>query len=181
MTKQDRIKHLPPAAKVAMVCPYDVKGGVLVKTRYVRKPHDWSSRSVHPGMDLWGVPFDAWKRHEGRRPIRLWEWHGTGEGMIGGPAKRQADFTFFGSMWEFPHLYSREELLRHAMELAEWLADDRYEFSERCRAEVEGKIASNRRLAGIECWDEMGSFLRWGHSLGLRGPAFLATCDDNEL
>jgi hypothetical protein len=85
-------------------------------------------------------PYDVWKQHEGRRPIRLWEWHGTGEGMIGGPPKRQADFVFFGGLWEFPGHYSPEEQLAFAQELEDWLADERYEFSSACRARVEGKI-----------------------------------------
>ncbi len=180
MTKPDRLKNLPPAARIAQVCPYELADGVLVKTRYVRKPYDGGrARSVHPGMELWGIPYEVWKQHEGRRPIRLWEWHGTGEGMIGGPAKRQADFVFFGSLWEFPEQYSGEELRSHAKELEDWLADERYEFSSRCRAEVERKIASNRRLAGIEGWDAMeGS--RWGYAHGL-SYAVLSTCDDSEL
>jgi hypothetical protein len=96
-------------------------------------------------------------------------------------AKREADFTFFGGLWEFPEQYSGEELLAHAQRLENWLADERYEFSSRCRAEVERKIASNRKLAGIAGWDEMGRSGRWGHALGLGAPAILATCDDSEL
>ena len=60
--------------------------------------------------------------------------------MIGGPAKREADFTFFGGVWEFPESFSPEEQLAHADRLERWLADDRYEFSARCRANVEAKI-----------------------------------------
>jgi len=100
-----------------------------------------------------GVPYEVWKQHEGRRPIRLWEWHGTGEGMIGGPTKREADFTFFGGPWEYPEQYSGEELLRHAQRLEDWLADERYDFSPRCRAEVEQKIAS---------WLASKAGMRWG-------------------
>lgn len=135
---------------------------------------------MRPGKELWGVPYEIWKQHEGRRPIRLWEWHGTGEGMIGGPTKRQADFTFFGALWEFPEQYSSGELLAFAKELEDWLADERYAFSPRCRAEVERKIASNRKLADTEGWDEMKD-TRWGHAHGLGGPAILAPCDDNEM
>lgn len=135
---------------------------------------------MHPGMELWGVPYEVWKQHEGGRPIRLWEWHGTGEGMIGGPAKRQANFAFFGSLWEFPHHFSSSRLLRHAEHLEEWLADERYEFSPRCRAELEAKIACDRRLAAIEGWDEMDSIWKWGQARGL-SYAVLSTCDDREL
>lgn len=39
MTKQHRLKHLPPAARLAQVRPYDLAGGLLVKIRYVEKPH----------------------------------------------------------------------------------------------------------------------------------------------
>lgn len=112
MIKQDRVKHLPPAAQVALVCPYDEDGSILVKTRYVQKPYAGSARSVHSGGKFWDIPFEVWKQHEGKRPIHLWEWHGTGEGMIGGPPKRKADFVFLGSIWEFPNQYSRTELLR---------------------------------------------------------------------
>ena len=108
-----------------------------------------------------GVPYEVWKQHEGRRPIRLWEWHGTGEGMIGGPTKREADFTFFGGIWEYPGQYSGEELLRHAQRLEDWLADERYEFSPDCRARVEKKITSLRS--------------------GRLAKRLLEPCDDSEL
>jgi hypothetical protein len=150
MTTSDRLKHLPPAARLAQVRPYDLAGGLLVKIRYVQKPRGSYSCSVSPGQELLGVPYEVWKQHEGHRPIRLWEWQGTGEGMIGGPAKREADFTFFGGLWEYPDRYSVGELLAHAQRLEDWLSDERYEFSPRCRAEVERKIASNRKLAGTE-------------------------------
>lgn len=162
MTKSERLKHLPPAARVAQVSSYEAEGCLQIKTRYVRKPYDGGcSHFVYPGKELWGVPYEVWKQHEGRRPIRLWEWHGTGEGMIGGPAKREADFAFFGGIWEYPGQYSGEELLRHAQRLEEWLADQRYEFSPRCRAKVEEKIVRNRKRA--------------------MAATLLAPCNDSEL
>jgi hypothetical protein len=127
------------------------------------------------------VPYEVWKQHVGRGPVRLWEWHGTGEGMIGGPAKREADLVFFGSLWEFPEQYLAEELLSEAQLLEDWLLDDRYEFSARCRAQVEQQIVKCRRLAGINGWDEMGRSGRWGHAHGFGGRAVLSKCDDSEL
>lgn len=159
--KTDRLKQLPPAARLAQVRPYDLTGGLSVKIRYVQNPRGSYSCSVHPGQELMGVPYEVWKQHEGRRPIRLWEWHGTGEGMIGGPTKREADFTFFGGIWEYPGQYSGEELLRHAQRLEDWLADERYEFSPDCRARVEKKITSLRS--------------------GRLAKRLLEPCDDSEL
>jgi hypothetical protein len=52
---------------------------------------------------------------------RLWEWHGTGEGMIGGPTKRQADFTFFGALWEFPEQYFVRRWRGRSRAIASWL------------------------------------------------------------
>jgi len=181
MIKHDRLKHLPPAAQVALVCIYKEDGGVLVKTRYVQKPHAGSARSVHPGSELWGIPYEVWKRHEGKGPIHLWEWHGTGEGMNGGPVKRQANFVFFGSMWEFPNQYSRAELLRYAEHLERWLADERYEFSPRCQAELEQKINMHRKLAVTEEWEAIDGIGRFRLSLSLKLSVALATCDDSEL
>jgi hypothetical protein len=56
MTKPDRLKNLPPAARVAQVCTSDAAPGLEIKLRYVRKPYDGGhSRFVHPGMELWGI------------------------------------------------------------------------------------------------------------------------------
>jgi len=181
MKKPDRLKLLPPAARVASVRVHRSSGALMVVTRYVLWPFDWEASGICHDSGLWGVPCEVWKQHVGRGPIRLWEWHGTGEGMIGGPAKRQADFTFFGSLWESAEKYLAEELRRAAQQLEDWLADERYEFSSRCRADVERKIESCRRLAGINGWDEMGRSGRWDHAHGFGGHALLSKCDDSEL
>lgn len=39
MTKQGRLKHLTPAARMAQIIPYGADG-VLIKTRYVQIPHE---------------------------------------------------------------------------------------------------------------------------------------------
>lgn len=181
MKKQDRLKYLPPAARMASVRVHRPTGGLTVVTRYVLKPHDGEEVGICPNSGLWGVPFEIWKQHLARGPIRLWEWHGTGAGMIGGPAKRQADFTFFGSLWEFPEQYSAEELQREARRLEDWLADDRYEFSPRCRAQVKRKIESFRTLAGTDGWDEMGTSGRWDHAHGFSAYTTLLRRDDSEF
>ena len=159
--KADRLKHLPPAARVALVGIHNADCALSVKLRYVVKPRGTTTLFVYPGSELMGVHYDVWRNHVGRW-VRLWEWHGTDEGMIGGPAKRQADFTFFGGVWEWPETYSHDELRWHADRLEQWLADERYEFSARCRAKVESKIISLRQsgrgLTHVEEWlEEMES------------------------
>ena len=162
MSNPDRLNHLPPAARAAQVCASDAAPGLEIRLRYVRKPHDGGhSLFVYPGKDLWGVPYEVWKQHEGRRPVRLWEWHGTGEGMIGGPAKRQAGVCFFGGKWEFPEHYSADELRAYAQKLEAWLADARYEFTPAWRERIERKIQSLRG--------------------GVVGKRLLTPCADSEL
>lgn len=153
MNKSERLKHLPPAARVARVDIHDADCALSVKLRYVIKPRDARTWFVYPGRELMGVHYDIWRNHVGRW-VRLWEWHGTDEGMIGGPEKRQADFMFFGTMWEFPETFSRQVQLDYADRLERWLADDRYEFSERCRRNVDAQINDlrhPRRPAELVC------------------------------
>jgi hypothetical protein len=141
--KDSRLATLPAAARVASIRLRE-DGRLQVKLRYVCQP--WEKGSCWFGSDheYQGVPYQRWHAHAGRI-VRLWEWEGTGEGMIGGPAKRQVGVIFWGGAAEFPYQHSAEECLSTADELEAWLADDRYDFTDRNREEVLAKIAQLRQ------------------------------------
>lgn len=134
-----RLATLPPAARVASIRLRE-DGRLQVKLRYVCQP--WEKESCWFGSDheYQGVPYQRWHAHAGKI-VRLWEWVGTGEGMIGGPAKRQVGVIWWSESIEFPLINNEGERLDAADRLEAWLADERYEFSDANRKEVKGKIA----------------------------------------
>jgi hypothetical protein len=69
--KPDLLKNLPPAARVASVRIHRSRGGLTVVTRYVQKPWDWVATGICDDTGLWGVPYEVWKQHVGRGPVRL--------------------------------------------------------------------------------------------------------------
>jgi hypothetical protein len=135
--KESRLLNLPPAARVALIRKTEGVFGLKIKFRYVFRSDDRDAVWLPVGHKWDGVPYERWLAHAGKI-VRLWEWVGTGEGMIGGPAKRQAGVIWWGGAAEFPYKHSAEKCLETADELEAWLADDRYEFTDRNREEVLG-------------------------------------------
>jgi hypothetical protein len=136
--KRIKIADLPPAAVLAMAS-LQSDGRVKIHLRYVVLPRDKYFVWIGQEEDYFGVPFQKWCENLGK-VIRLWEWHGTGPGMIGGPVKRPVGTIWWGGAAEFPLLHSNEECLQTATRLEKWLADTRYEFSDLNREDILDKI-----------------------------------------
>ena len=122
-------------------------GALLVDFRYADAERgERSGHRLDPGESLEGVPFEQWATHVGQQ-VDLSTWHGTGEGMIGGPDRmRVAGILYDGPLTE-PCLRAAftEEI---EAEIARWeaaLVDDRYEYTPDVRRDIRRWIRDGRK------------------------------------
>jgi hypothetical protein len=132
--RKTKLADLPPAARLALVSLQEDER-IEIHLRYVVPPQHQQSVCIGKEEEWFGVPYQKWCEHLGKI-IRLWEFHGDGPGMIGGPAKREVGWIWWIGAAEFPLSFSTEECLETASRLENWLADERYEFSDSNREDV---------------------------------------------
>lgn len=136
--RKTKLADLPPAAMLALVS-LEKDGRIRIHLRYVVPPREKQSYFIGKEEELFGVPYQKWCEHLGEI-IRLWELNGDGPSMIGGPVKREVGTIWWCGAAEFPLSYSTEECMETASRLENWLADERYEFSDSNREDVLDQI-----------------------------------------
>ena len=121
-------------------------GRVSISYRYADRSRGRTIVRIGKNQELFSIPFKVWKKYAGQT-VDLSQWEGTGEGMIGGPARTQvADFLYCGPL-AFLNRFSEAETVQEEMEsLERWLEDDRYEFSQGARRRAEKLLSQGREF-----------------------------------
>ncbi len=120
------------------------KGALWIDLHYTDFCRESSGTRLEHGEEMFGVPFEKWEQHIGQN-VDLSTWEGTGEGMIGGPTKRQVALYIGGPLEHVTPWTDIEEIQKGIAEILLWLEDEDCEYLPEARKLIAMEIRHARQ------------------------------------
>ena len=136
------INSSPAASKARVIKQKD--GRLAITVVYVNPPKEKATYYIGSKDTLFGISYEQWHQSIGNT-IKLWEWEGTGPGMIGSYQKRKVS-CWLGGKLEFPMSMSDDEIKSAINQLLENIHGEFYEYTKDGRQQAAWSIKQARSV-----------------------------------
>ena len=132
----------PAASKARVIKQKD--GRLAITVTYVNPPKGKTTYYINSEDILFGISYEQWHQSIGNT-IKLWEWEGTGPGMIGSYQKRKVS-GWLGGKLEYPMCMSDDEIRSAINQLLEKIHGEFYEYTKEGRQQAARNIKHARSV-----------------------------------